>query len=77
MVDCLDGAIASEAQAYGGWAVAPTEDRFYVVRPDRTYELSEGGEDGILIAPCLGAPVRVDDSYTCDGELQEPYELCD
>lgn len=81
VTDCLDGAIADGASAYGGWEVESRDSglrQYYVIRPNRTYDLDYvGAEDRLTISPCLGTPVRVDDRYTCEGELQDPYEFCD
>jgi hypothetical protein len=79
--DCLDAAIAAGDSAYGGWALVSRDSglrQYFVVRPDRTYRLyHDGSKDRLTITPCLGAPVRVDDGYTCDGELLDSYEFCD
>ena len=86
--ECFDRAIATEWQAYGGWQEPGTDSeirRYYVVRPDRVYDLlydsdpSGGDRSGarITVSPCIGTPVRTDTGYWCEGEALDPYTLCD
>ena len=88
VTDCLDRAVATETIAYGGWQELGRDSevrRYYVVRPDRVYDLlydsdpSGGGGAGarITVSPCVGTPVRMGSGYWCEGEALDPYTLCD
>ncbi len=81
VTDCLDAAIAEGTSAYGGWELVSRDSglrQWYVVRPNRTYDLDyDGSKDQLTISPCLGTPMRTADGYTCEGELLDPYEFCD
>lgn len=78
---CLDRAVGNGGRAFGGWEEAGIDSQirhYYVVRPDRVYDLyydSEGPR--LTVSPCIGAPVRTDTGYWCDGEAAEPYTQCD
>ncbi len=81
VTDCLDRAIATEGRAFGGWAEAGVDSelrQYWVVRPDRVYDLFyDGAGPQLKVSPCLGTPVRTDTGYWCEGEATEPYTLCD